>query len=254
MTVDVQRRIIGFDRKIQLDWLDATAEWAAQGLSVADMRAHVEQLLAGKVAGDGSHSARGKTMTVLLHIWVLVPEAATPLRDEGLALLRERVGRDRLALHWGMCLATYPFFHDVATITGRLLSLQHTAAMSQIVRRMAESWGERSTVTRAAQRVVRSLIEWGALTETDDHGVFAPGALASVPDQDKIGPWILEAGMLGAEHQTQPFRSLVTAAAFFPFTLHVSPQDVGRSPRLEVSRQGLDQDMVVRKGGTQQSR
>ena len=27
------RRIIGFDRKIRLSWLDATAEWTMQGLS-----------------------------------------------------------------------------------------------------------------------------------------------------------------------------------------------------------------------------
>ena len=32
------RRIIGFDRKIRLSWLDATAEWIAQGLSVAQIR------------------------------------------------------------------------------------------------------------------------------------------------------------------------------------------------------------------------
>ena len=59
-------------------------------------------------------------------------------------------------VHWGMCLATYPFFRDVAAATGRLLALQESAALSQIVRRMAESWSERTTATRAVQRVVRS--------------------------------------------------------------------------------------------------
>ena len=94
-----EHRIVGFDRKIQLSWLDATAEWAAQGLCVTDIRTRLEQLLEGKVAGSGSHSARGKTITVLLHIWVLVPEALVPLRNDGLALLRERSGRGRLPLH-----------------------------------------------------------------------------------------------------------------------------------------------------------
>ena len=79
------------------------------------------------MAGDGPHSARGKTMTVLLHVWTTVPDAAVPLRDDALALLRGRTGRDRLPLHWGMCLATYPFFRDVAATTGRLLALQGTA-------------------------------------------------------------------------------------------------------------------------------
>ena len=181
------RRIIGFDRKIRLSWLDATVEWTAQGLSAAEARAQLERLLDGQVAGDGPHSARGKTMTVLLHVWKAVPDAAVPLRDDGLALLSSRCGRDRLPLHWGMCLATYPFFRDVAATTGRLLALQGTAALSQIVRRMAESWGERSTLTRAVQRVVRSCVEWGVLVETGGRGTYSCAEKIAVPDRDGIG-------------------------------------------------------------------
>ncbi len=243
-----KRRTIGFDRKIQLNWLDATADWTAQRLSVADIRLRLEQLLEGKVAGDGSHSARGKTMTVLLHIWVRVPDPLIPLRDDGLALLRGRSGRDRLPLHWGMCVATYPLFHDVATTTGRLLSLQGTAALSQIVRRMTESWGERSTLIRAVQRVVRSFVEWGVLVETDDRGIFSPAPKITVADSGGVGPWLLEAGISNWNRQARPFRSLVGAASFFPLSLKLSPRDVGSSPRLELYRQGLDEDVVMLKG------
>lgn len=240
-----QRRTIGFDRKIQLDWLDATAEWAAQGLSAADIRERLEQLLEGKVAGIGPHSARGKTMTVLLHIWVLVPETLVPLRDDGLALLRDRSGRDRLPLHWGMCMATYPFFRDVAATTGRLLSLQGTTALSQIVRRMAESWGERSTLTRAVQRVVRSFVQWGVLVETGERGIFAPAPKVIVGSSDEIGPWLLEAGISNCGRSARPFRSLVGAVSFFPVRLNPSLRDVGGNPRLTVYRQGLDEDIVI---------
>ena len=96
------RRIIGFDRKISLRWLDATAEWTAQGLAAPAIRGQLERLLDGQVAGEGSHSARGKTMTVLLHVWTAVPDAVAPLRDDGLALLLGRGGRERLPLHWGI--------------------------------------------------------------------------------------------------------------------------------------------------------
>jgi hypothetical protein len=243
--VSTKRRTIGFDRKIQLDWLDATADWAAQGLSIADVRTRLEQLLEGKLAGDGPHSARGKTMTVLLHIWMLVPDALVPLRDDGLALLRGRSGRDRLPLHWGMCMATYPFFRDVAATTGRLVSLQGTAALSQIVRRMTESWGERSTLIRAVQRVVRSLVGWGVLVETNERGIFSAAPRITVADG--VGPWLLEAGISNCEKQMRPFRSLVGAASFYPLELRLSARDVGSSPRLEVYRQGLDEDMVMLK-------
>jgi hypothetical protein len=243
--VGPKRKPIGFDRKIQLDWLDATADWAAQGLSLEDIRKRLEQLLKGKVSGAGPHSARGKTMTVLLHIWVRVPAALGPLRDDGLAMLRDRSGRDRLPLHWGMCVATYPFFRDVAETTGRLLALQGSTALSQIVRRMAESWGDRSTLTRAVQRVVRSFVEWGVLVPTDERGIFAPTRKMLVADRRGVSPWLVEAGLSNCERQARPFRTLVGNAWNFPFDLKLSPRDIGNSSRLAIFRQGLDEDIVT---------
>ena len=239
-------RIIGFDRKIRLSWLDATAEWTMQGLSAPEVRAQLERLLDGQVAGDGPHSARGKTMTVLLHVWMAVPAAAVPLRDDALALLRGRTGRDRLPLHWGMCLATYPFFRDVAATTGRLLALQGEAALPQIVRRMAESWGERSTLTRAVQRVVRSFVAWGVLTETGAPGFFSPAARIAVPGGE-VGQWLLEAGLVSYGRREYPLRGLV-GASLYPLDFTVSVRDVSGNPRLEVCRQGVDEDIVMLKG------
>ena len=169
-----------------------------------------------------------------------------PLRDDALTLLRGRTGRDRLPLHWGMCLATYPFFRDVAATTGRLLALQGNAALSQIVRRMAESWGERTTVARAVQRVVRSCVEWGVLVETSRRGVFSP-AEKVVASGDAVGPWLLEAGLLSSGRREYPLRGLVDGASFYPLDLALSVGDVSRSPRLELCRQGLDEDVVVLK-------
>jgi hypothetical protein len=243
--VSVKRRTIGFDRKIQFDWLDATADWAAQGLSAQEIRERLRHLLEGQVAGSSSNSARGKTMTVLLHIWVLAPDELAPLRDDGLAILRDRSGRDRLPLHWGMCVATYPFFRDVAAITGRLLSLQGTAVLSQIVRRMIEKWGERSTLIRAVQRVARSFVEWGVLVETGQRGIFSAASPIMVTHDNRLGSWLLEAGLSNGEQQAHPFRSLVGSAVFFPLSLQLSLRDVRNNPRLEVHRQGLDEDIVM---------
>ena len=235
-------RRIGFDRKISLPWLDATAEWTAQGLAPPAIRRQLEQLLDGQVAGEGRHSARGKTMTVLLHVWTAVPDAVAPLRDDGLALLLCRRGRERLPLHWGMCLATYPFFRDVASTTGRLFSLQGSAALSQVVRRLAESWGERTTATRAAQRIVRSFVEWGVLVETADRGTYAPSGKIPVAG---VGPWLLEAGLVSSGRREYPVRALAAGAAFYPFDMTLSGRDIGGHPRLEICRQGLDEDVVM---------
>ncbi len=247
--MSTKRRTIGFDRKIQLDWLDATADWAAQGLSVPDIRERLARFLEGQIAGSGYRGAREKTMTVLLHVWVQVPKALIPLRDDGLAHLRDRSGRDRLPLHWAMCMATYPFFRKVAATTGRLLCLQGTAALSQVVRRMTESCGERSTLTRAVRRVVRTFVEWRTLVETTERGIFAAAPKITVTRENGLGPWLLEAGISNCERELHPFRSLVDAASFFPLNLKLSPRDAGSNPRLEIHRQGLDEDMVMLKPG-----
>lgn len=241
-----RRRTIGFDRKIQLDWLDATAAWAGQGLAAGDIRLHLDRLLEGKVASGGDRSARDKTRTVLMHVWVDVPRALEALRDEGLALYQSRGARVRLPLHWGMCLATYPFFRDIAGTAGRLLELQGTVALSQVTRRVAETWGERSTVIRATQRVIRSLVLWEVLRETDERGVFAPTRRMEVASDEGLGPWLVEAALSGSDHQGRPLRSLLSSPTFFPFELQVSRRDLAKHPRLELHRQGLDEEMVTR--------
>ena len=160
-------------------------------------------------------------MTVLMHVWVLVPESLVQLRDDGLNLLGGLSGRNRLPLHWGMCVATYPFFRDVAETTGRLLALQGRAALSQIVRRTTESWGSRSTVARATQRVVRSFFAWDVLGETHERGLFVPATRSEVTDS-AVAAWLLEAGLVNSEHREHLLSSLTGAAYFFPFNLRMS--------------------------------
>ncbi|MFC1805395.1 hypothetical protein ACFL09_00250 [Planctomycetota bacterium] len=238
------KKPIGFDRKIELEWLDATAEWAAEGLPPDEIRGRLDSFLAEHVAGDGPHSAKGKTKTVLLHIWVLVPDALVPLRDRGLALLRGLPASARLPLHWGMSVATYPFFREVAATTGRLLNVQGNAPMAQVMRRMIESWGQRSTLSRAVARVLRSFVDWGALLETHDRGVFVSAPKASTDGYEGVGVWLAEACLSGAESAMVQFRQLIANPALFPFSVGLTSRDLRRSPSLEVIRQGLSEDYV----------
>jgi hypothetical protein len=244
------RKTIGFDRDIQLEWLDATATWASQGLSIDETRSNLDHMLEGKVKRSGQRSARDKTMTVLLHVWVQVPDSLTALRDEGLRMLPKRTKKERLALHWGMCIATYPFFRDVVAVIGRLHGLQGTVALTHITRRTTEAWGERSTVIRSARRIARSLVRWGVLTETGERGVYAAAPRIDVSDDDEVAPWLIEAGLTNCERRARPLRSLLSSPELFPFKLRVSPRQLSMRSGLEVHRQGLDEDIVMLKAGT----
>jgi hypothetical protein len=239
------KRSVGFDRKILLPWIDAVADWMAAGESNKSIREKLDLLLEGKVAGDGSGSAKGKTITVLSHVWVSVPDRLKPLRDEGLALLRHQSGASRLALHWGMCLATYPFFKAVADTVGRLLRLQGVAGAAQVRRRVQEQFGERQIVARGLQHVLRTFVEWGVLQDTTEKGVYRSGAVMSVNDPN-LSAWLIEAILTAGGTEASVFQSIVRSPALFPFeplTFNVS--HLNRSERLEYFRQGLDEDVVM---------
>lgn len=232
--------VVGFDRKIKREWLDALADQAAQGRDVASLRAYLHDLLKDEHPGD---EARGKTITVLMRIWVLVPDRHRQVRDQAFELLRLIPSADRLWLHWGMCLLAYPMFQDMAIATGRLLKLQDDFTLSQLERRLIAKWGERSTVIRAFQRVVRSMVEWNTLADTEAKGHFKPAATLTT-ESKPLQLWLLIASHLAAGTETIEAAQLLNLPACFPFKITVSKTDLRRSNHFTIHRQGLDMDMV----------
>ena len=111
--------------------------------------------------GTTNNSGRGKTLTVLTRIWVSVPKQAEPLKRAALKCIAAASGEKRIGVHWAMVVGTHPFFFDVATHVGKLIKLHGQANRSQIKRRMTETWGDRSTLERTIQHVLRSMSQWG---------------------------------------------------------------------------------------------
>jgi len=210
------RTSIGFDRKVDLAWLDAVASRVAAGATEEEVRSY---------------------------LWRLLDEAVSGRKARPVRLLPEVAPAHRVALHWALALATYPFFADVATTVGRLLALQGNVTLAQVTRRLVELWGERSTMVRAAQRVVRSMVQWGILKDTAERGVYeragppmeAGGQLALI---------LLEALLLGVSSDGMPLDQALRHPALFPFRLDLAAHDLRRAARFRVHRQGLDMDVV----------
>lgn len=238
-----RRAKIGFDRRIDLEWLDAAAAQAAARTPTNETREYLWNLLDGVVSGDKVNSARGKTITVLNHIWGEAPGAAGALRQRAGSLFLNAAATDRLALHWAMTVGTYPVFTDVAAAIGRLLTLQGNFTLAHLTRRLVGSWGERSTLERAAQRIVRSMIQWDVLRDTTTHGVYE----ASSP-RKKVGPAVglilIEGLLVDAEETSISLDQLLGHPALFPFNVDVNTSQVRDSAHFQVHRQGLDSDFV----------
>lgn len=238
-----RRANIGIDRRIDLEWLDFAAAEAAAGVSVGEMRSRVWDLLDGVVSGEAFNSARGKTVTVLNHIWGDVPPSAKALREHAASNFRDCRADERLGLHWAMMVGTYPLFSDVAAAIGRLLALQGGFTLAHLTRRLVGTWGERSTLTRATQRIVRSMIQWGVLADAEVRGTYV-----GVRRKRMIGPVVgivlIEALLVDAEAAAIPLEQLIGHAALFPFEIQVNVGHVRGASQFRVHRQGLDDDFV----------
>ena len=242
---------IGFSQRIQLQWLECTAALAVAGQTPKEIKRSVQEILRDhlSVGGTAQRGNREKAITILLKTWVTVPRELKPLRDEGLDHLQRLPLDDHLAVHWGMTMAAYPFFGLVAQTVGRLLRLQGSAAAAQVQRRVREQLGERETVTRATRRTLRCFIDWGVLVETADKGVYHGAPLRPIRDQC-LAAWVIEAMLLSSSSDAVPLQALAQAPALFPFAIEpLRSTELSCNSRLEVFRQGLDQDMVLLRDG-----
>ena len=151
---------IGFDRFIPLDWAVRALRVRA-GLETPDT---LEALIDEK---EPSEASRKKTRSVLKGLWLAPRADLMPFADRGAELLAKVDASAVPALCWGMAITAYPFFGKVAELIGRLTSIQGDSASAEIHRRMAETYGERETAHRAANRVMQTQDNWGALERID---------------------------------------------------------------------------------------
>ena len=239
---------IGFSQRIRLEWFEQTANLILAGNGKATINDSLQDLLQDKVSVGGK-SVRGnreKVITILLKTWLTVPRELEKFRETGLEVLQRLPRKDRIAVHWGMVMAAYPFWGAVAAHTGRLLRLQGTAAAAHVQRRVKEDYGERETASRAARRVLRSFIDWGVLKETGDKGVYGQGNQYPVKDPRLIA-WMVEASLHARVNGSAAIKDLLNSPSIFPFRLaHISAEHMASlSPCLAILRHGLDDDLVM---------
>ena len=237
-------REIRLDRRLDIEWLNAAATLVGDNADKHHIRSSLIEMLSGTLSGGRKQgTACYKTARVLFKSWVSVPRELECFRNRASKVFPTLEGNERLALHWAMLLANYPFFGDVARHTGRLLALQGNCSLSQITRRMQETWGDRSTVTRATQRLVRSIVQWGALRDTDLRGVYIQ-ASEQVAVPEKLANLMLEA-LLRHQRKPLPIHQLSRQPTVFPFRLRLGAHQIQESQRFELFHQGLDTEMVA---------
>jgi len=244
----MSRRVeVGFSQRIQLNWLELTANLLLAGSTRSEIQTALNEFLQDKVSvgSQSKSSGRRKTISILLKIWVGVPTNLEPLRNEALELLRISPSNQHIVIHWGMVMAVYPFFGTVAENVGRLIRLQGLFAAASVQRRIKEQLGERETVSRATQRLLRCFVDWGVLQDTNEKGIYQPASVQLV-DNRRLVAWLIEAVLIASNSNSQALGVISQTPALFPFIVSpINLRDIEKNQRLEFFCQGLDENMVM---------
>ena len=240
---------IGIKQVVRLEWYDFVLDLLQEGKEAKVIREELDSFLTDQRQAGG-YGERGqdtyiKAVTQLMKCWVSLDKELINLRDSALEYSRRCPRDKRLALHWAMTIAAYPFWYKVAEQVGRLLTLQQLTSQSQIRRRCFEVFGERTTVERSARRVVRSLVAWGVLKDSESKGCYEKSDPLMILDHDMVF-LLIEAALHAMPEGKAVLGLLINTPAFFPFQFPVLAGDLvaQRVPRIDVVRYGLDDELL----------
>jgi len=244
----IRHQAISIKQVIRIEWMQRTVNLLLAGLEARAIRQELHEFLADRKSSgrEGERSDQTRTFVVnnLMKIWVSPDPDLLAFRDASLACARQHPPL-ALAVHWGMVMAVYPFWFNVARHTGRLLALQDQVTQRQIIDRLKEGYGDRETLSRYARCVIRSFVAWGVLRDTAVRGCYEKGAPLRVADADLV-ILLLESTLHATPEGKGAVGLLQRHPALFPFQLPTLSGDLlaRRGDRLEVVRFGLDDDLL----------
>jgi hypothetical protein len=236
----IQKKLsIGFDRYIERSWLEQVAEWVVQGNSRDDLQQLVDDYLAPFI--NGATSLR-KTKNVLFGVWVNTSDKNRPFKEQAINHLKTCTREERLALHWGLSIASYPFFASLARLIGRLLRLQDDIISKELVRRSVEQHGDTESVRRATVRLLQSFGEWGVLIP-ESKSLFHPPEKIKLNNPELV-TWLLASVFFSNGRDRISIEEIMSDPAWFPFDITQGAFQLNHSPILEIVHQNVGDTLL----------
>jgi len=233
---------VGFNRNIKLEWLDATAAFCAETDDPAEIRKRLQAIVGLDL---NSPTNIRKTIDILLNIWFKSAVKVPDLHAEALRCFQETsTPTDRLWLHYGLILLTYPFFQSAVNIIGQISRYEETLTTTTVRQRLFAELGELGSVKEATNRITFSLRDWGILTESNQRFFYKPRCQALIASGHELEAWLLACALHAHPAQEIPFADLLHLPILFPFRFTLTAHDLRQLPGFEVQRQGLGFDMV----------
>ena len=239
MSSTKKQPLVGFERYVMLDWLDQTAKWVIEGQSPQEVHAAIDEYLHLLVSGDTS---KRKTKNVLSGAWVKSDGVDPKYKEEAKALYKSATRSEKIAIHYGLFVASYPFFYSLSKILGRLFKLQDDISNLEFYRRCVEVNGDRDSIKRAAARYLQSLAEWGLIDATEK-AIIKPTQKIKL-DNPAIVTWMMASILFSSERDRLSVDEIISDPAWFPFDIHPRGFHFSQSNILEVVHQGVGASLL----------
>ena len=164
-------------------------------------------------------------------------------KQEGAALFANANKEERLAIHYGMSIATYPFFMSLSKILGRLFKLQDEVSNTEFYRRVIEAIGDRDSIKRAAARYLQSLIEWGVI-EPSGKATVKLGAKIKIVDSDFI-TWLYASILFSSDRDRLSIDDITSDPCWFLFEIPHGYFNVNESKIIEIIHKGIGSTLIA---------
>jgi hypothetical protein len=231
---------LGFIRNINLPWLDAAADARLRNSDIQAMRQDLDRYLKHEIKGDES---RRKTIDVLVGIWHRSAGADPTLFNQALNLLPRLSARERIWLHYGLTLLYYPFFRQTAAIIGQFARTGEPVTRQAVMDRLAKEIGHLGSLNRAAERIIASLMDWGALVHQRKDKLYIPRLHSFDTKNPDLQGWLLACALTAHPADQLPFSDLLHLPELFPFRFSVHLDVLRNLPEFNIQKQGA-WDMV----------
>jgi hypothetical protein len=217
-----------FDRALTPEQLDVGLRVATSSGGSEDSRRLLTVALRDHVSAK---EAEGKTKKCLTRVWLRPPaESRAMIRW---AVAHQHLDPERVVLHLGSILATFPFAGLVAALVGRQLYLEGQVDPAAVRAQARAKLGDRSTIDIGARKVVTTLRYLGLLSPVDG-GSLVLGKQPIVPAE--LSGWVMHALLL--TRQVGALGIADHSSAYELASVKTGADGVGNYPLLEEHTEG----------------